>query len=119
MKGFKKRIGLIFKIYLSIYLLLLQVATTSPELHQFLHTATFEKCCSDTATNQNIFDIEHKNHQCAVTLLALGITPTLVFNYDFALQDICRYVSLEHKLYINFKANKNFNPRDPPQILFT
>jgi len=111
----KHKISIIFALYLSGYLSLIQIATTSPELHRFLHTLSFEKSYNNTNNNQNILD---KDHKCAVTLLALGIVPTAVFHYDFTLQELYKYTFIENKLFISFQSNKNFNPRDPPKNFF-
>jgi len=108
----KNKINIIFVLYLSGCLSLIQIATTSPELHRFLHTLSFEKSPND---NQNILD---KDHKCAVTLLALGIVPTAVFHYDFTLQALYKYTFVENRLSISFQPNKNFNPRDPPKNFF-
>jgi len=123
-KWFWKKTSIILKIYLSVYLLLVQIATTSPQIHQFLHTASFESFYNHTTNHQNILNVQHNAYQdnddqCAVTLLALGITPTPTFDYDFTSQEISTHLFLEHKLYISFQSNKNFNPRAPPQNLFT
>ena len=57
--------------------LCIQLATTSPELHQWLHAQTEGSCsaCNSCSSHQSTDDhsSDQAEHQCAVNLIAGGI----------------------------------------------
>ncbi|HHH37607.1 MAG TPA: hypothetical protein ENK77_03210 [Epsilonproteobacteria bacterium] len=114
MRRLREKLNTIFAVWLSAYLVVLQLATTSPELHHFIDGASFQQSM-EHSRQDTVADGGHDHHQCAVTLLALGILPTLFISYHFETQQTTKPVPAQHDLYIVVASAKDFNPRDPPQ----
>lgn len=114
MRRLRKKLNTIFAVWLSGYLVVLQLATTSPELHHFLHGASLHQSMEHGHQDKAVDD-GHDHYQCAVTLLALGILPAPSISYHFGSQQPTKPVLAQHILYVTYASNKDFNPRDPPQ----
>ena len=114
MRRLREKLNTIFAVWLSGYLVVLQLATTSPELHQFLHGISLQQSM-EHGHQDKVVDDGHDHHQCAVELLALGILPTPSISYHFRSQQATKPVLAQHILYVAYASNKDFNPRDPPQ----
>ena len=118
MRCLREKLNTIFAVWLSGYLVVLQVATTSPELHRFLHGASLQQSI-EHSHHETAAEDEQSHHQCAVALLALGILPAPSISYHFEPQLITKPVPVQHNLYATNVSNKGFNPRDPPQSSLT
>ena len=118
MRRLREKLNIIFAVCLSVYLVVLQLATTSPELHRFLHGASLQQSMEHSHHETDAED--GQNHQqCAVALLALGILPAPSISCHFESQLITKPVPVQHNLYAAHVLNKDFNPRDPPQSSLT